>query len=319
MRKLMLACACAALISGILSVILWRDLRRERELNAALQEQLADERGQRTGFAQPRPPATPTTLPAADSRNSEPTLPQENVAAADAAAAALEADLRFNDQRRKELESPEYRRNFLRRARESVARRYAGLAESLNLTVEEADKVFDILAQREIGQRDASMMVEGLPDEERLAARENAIGDLNQKRDDALAALLGSRLQQFNEYRQFQPGWAEVADLNQLLGSPLQADQSKPLAATLAAEQKRMAEQLRASAGGNLATLNRDPVAQARLLEELGGYQEEANRRTLESASSYLTPRQLEVLRSMLEQRRREMRIDTGPRPVALR
>jgi hypothetical protein len=318
MRKLMLACAGAALISGILSVILWRDLRQERELNAALQEQLADERGQRTGFAQPRPPATPAT-PAADSRNSEPPLPQENTAAADAAAAAVEADLRFIDQRRRELESPEYRRDFLRRARESAARSYAGLTEALNLTVEEADKVFGILAQREIGLRDSSMMVEGLPDEERLAARENAIEELNQKRDDALAALLGTRLQQFKEYGRNQPGWAQVADLNQLLGVPLQAGQSKPLAATLAAEQKRMAEQLRASAGGNLAALDRDPAAQARLLEEFAGYQVEANRRTLESASGYLTARQLEVLKSMLEQRSRQMQVEIGPRPLPRR
>jgi hypothetical protein len=317
MRKLMLACAGAAAMSGVLSVILWRDLRHERALNAELQMQLADERGQRAGALPYRQPDTPATPSDAGNPASPPPSAQEIAARAEeAAAAAAEAYQRSTDRRRSELNDPRYRANLLMQTRQMLAREYAGLMEELNLTAEEADKLFGILAEREVGRRDTSVLVEDLPDDERLAARENALTELDRKRDEALAALLGTRLQRFKEYNKHQPGWVQVADFNQLLGTPLNASQSKPLAATLAAEQKRIAEELRTRVGGNFATLERDPVAQARLLEEFSAYQAEANRRTLESARGYLTPRQLEVLQSMLEQQRRQMNFGGGPRVV---
>src|SRR5262245_52061375 len=107
----MLACAGLAVVSGIVSVKLWRDLRHERGLNAELQAQLADARGQPVVAAPDRsaPPATATAQ--AQDNQAAP------LSAAESAAAAEEADRQFNARRREQRNNPEYRKTFLTQAR----------------------------------------------------------------------------------------------------------------------------------------------------------------------------------------------------------
>lgn len=291
MRKRMLACAAAALMSGVMSVILWRDLRHERELNAQLLAQLADAR------VQPAPAGSGRSLltaaPAApDSEDSPP-------ARSDGAADADEAEQQFRAKRREQLNDPEYRMKYLAQRRQYLIGSKAGLSDSLGLTAAETDKLFGILAERDLALRDVSIQVEDLPEGESLAARENAIEDLNRKRDEALAALLGpTRLQQFENYSKEQSGWAQIAELNRMLDRPLSVEQSRPLATMLASERQRMAEAL----GTRVADSRRDPAAQAQLAEEVLAYQAQANTRTLSAASQFLTVTQLEALRKMFEQ-----------------
>lgn len=293
MRKLMLACAGAALMSGVMSVVLWRDLRHERELNAGLQAQLADARG----LSAPAGPgrSLPTAAPAAPAPDSEDTP----LARADGAADSDEAEQRFRAKRREQLSDPEYRMTYLAQRRQYLIGSKAGLSESLGLTTAETDKLFGILAERDLAMRDVSVQVEDLPEDESLAAREDAIGELNRKRDEALAALLGpTRLQQFENYSKEQSGWAQVAELNRMLDRPLGVEQSRPLATMLANERQRMAEAL----GTRVADSRRDPAAQAQLAEEVLAYQTQAHQRALGAASRYLTATQLEALRKLFEQ-----------------
>jgi hypothetical protein len=294
MRNVALAFAGLAAVAVIVSVNLWRDLHHERELNAGLQARLVDARGQ--------PAATVHNLPALPAAPAS--QAQDNQAgplsAAERAAAAEEADQQFNARRREQQNDPEYRRTAVDRARMNFALRYSGLIESLDLNAAEAEKLVGIFIDRELGMRDMAIQVEDLPDEQRLEARETAIEELNRKRDEALAALLGTRLRQFHDYDREQPGWSQVAEFNRMLGAPLNADQSKPLVATLLTEQKRMREALQSKATG----VGSDPAAQARMAEELREY----HRRTLGAARSYLTASQLEVLQAMFELQEQELK-----------
>jgi hypothetical protein len=295
MRKLMLALAGLAAVAAIVSVNLWRDLHRERELNAELQAQLADARDQPAPTVRSRAalPA-PTTSQAQDNQAGP-------LSAAERTAAAEEADQQFNARRRERQHDPESRKTAVERARMNFAFRYTGLIESLDLHAEEAEKLVGIFTDRELGMRDMAIQVEDLPDEQRLEARQNAIGELNRRRDEALAALLGdTRLQRFRDFDKERPGWAQVAEFNQMLGAPLNADQSKPLVATLLAEQKRMRDALQGKATG----VGSDPAAQARQAEELLEY----HRRTVAAARSYLTTSQLEVLQAMFERQEQELK-----------
>ena len=282
------------------AVRLWRDLRQERELNAELRALLVDARAQPRNAGSARAAVTPAST-AAQGLDREDGTPS----AAESAAASAEADQQFSARRREQLADPEYRMTFLAQARLSQARRHPGLGESLGLTAVEADKLFGILAERELAMRDMAVQFEDLPDEERLAARENAIDELNRKRDEALEALLGaSKLQRFGDYSKEQAGWAQLAELNRMLEAPLNIEQSRPLVTMLATEQQRMLEAL----GNRTADIRRDPAGQARLLDELFAYQTQANQRTLAAAQRYLTARQLDALQTMLEQRLQQVR-----------
>jgi hypothetical protein len=185
----------------------------------------------------------------------------------------------------------------------------AGLSDSLGLDAAETDRLYGILAERDLALREISLQVEDLPEGESLAARENAIGELNRKRDEALAALLGpTRLQQYENYSKERVGWEQVAELNRMLDRPLSLEQSRPLASMLAGERQRMAEAL----APRLADSRRDPAAQARLAEEMQAYQAQAHMRTLGAASRYLTATQLEALRKLFEQQEQLSRSESA-------
>jgi hypothetical protein len=306
MRKWMLVCVAFAVMASIMAVILWRDLRTERAVNAGLAAQLVEAR---TLAARLNAPFE-AGLPTAQSPNASIVATVPAPAGPDYAALA---ESRHRAERRAQLADPDYRRSYLVQVRQQVIRSYPGLAQALGLDFDEANSFYEVLAQRELDMRDVSLLVEDVPDDSSLEARENAIGEINRRRDDALTALLGTaRFDQFKQYEQERPAWAQLAETTGAMaavGVPLKPDQSKALVATLVAEHRRLQTQL----NGKIAPQRpNDPGAAANLLELAAQYRVTANQRILESAKAYLTSQQLEALQDSLDQQLQKARDNVG-------
>jgi hypothetical protein len=310
MRKGMIACLAFAIVSGAMSVKLWLDLRHEREVNAALVARLG-------GAPVESAPANP---PIHASSSSASSAPPAGVAQAGAAPPpsdpqdAEDADRAYVERRRAMLADPQYRMNFLSSARLRISMESPGLTDALRLTPDEATRLFDILAQRELDRQGIDLLVADMPEERSLDARVEAFEEINRRRDDALAALLGSaRLAQYDAYREQQPGLRQVADLNQLFaasGVPLATGQSAKMAAMLSEEQAW----LRAEADRLLPrrVLRVDGASAAQLMEQAALLAAEGNRRKLQRARDLLSDRQLQVLKDSLDKKLAEARADAA-------
>jgi hypothetical protein len=223
---------------------------------------------------------------------------------------AEDADRAYVERRRALLADPDYRMNFLSSARLRISLENPGLADALHLTPEETTRLFDILAQRELDMQGIDMLVADMPAERQLDAREDAIEQINRRRDDALAALLGNaRLSRYDAFRQQQPGLRQVNELNQIFsasGVPLSAEQSSKLSAMLSEEQAWLSEQGQRLAGRT--PRQADASSMAPLMEQAALVVEEANRRKLQRARDMLSDRQLELLKDSLDRKLAEVR-----------
>ncbi len=304
MRSLTLVWAGLALAGGVISVHLWRELRAERELTAQLRSEVGELRvgplslpldgvtSQRSAAGMVRAPSPESPAAAA--------VPAGNVPPP-----ALDVQ-RLAVNRSELLKDPEYRKAALAQARLSLPQRYPGLAEELGLTKEEADRLFDLLAENQLEQTGVMMALpvgaNGAPD---IAAME----DLNRSRQELLrqheqelqTELGSSRYAQWQEYQQTLGPRQQVVQLGRTLdgaGVPLSSEQSRPLIAAYAAEQKRQAEDLRRLLGSGPIS----PADQQRFQEERLQVQAESNRRLVEAARSHLNARQVEALQASLDQ-----------------
>jgi tRNA A37 N6-isopentenylltransferase MiaA len=137
-----------------------------------------------------------------------------------------------------------------------------------------------------------------------------AIEQINRRRDDALAALLGNaRLSRYDAFRLQQPGLRQVNEFNQLFtasGVPLSAEQSSKLSAMLSEEQAWMAEQAQRLAARTPRRV--DASSMAPLMEQAALVVEEANRRKLQRAEHLLGDRQLQLLKDSLDRKLAEVR-----------
>lgn len=304
MRSLTLVWAGLALVGGVISVHLWRELRAERELTAQLRSEVGE---LRAGPLSLPPDEVPSQRSAAGMvRAPAPASPTAAVVpAGNVPQPALDVQ-RLTANRSELLKDPEYRKAALAQARLSLPQRYPGLAEELGLTKEEADRLFDLLAENQLDQTGVMMALpvgaNGAPD---IAAME----DLNRRRQELLrqheqelqTELGGNRYAQWQEYQQTLGPRQQVVQLGRTLdsaGVPLSSDQSRPLIAAYAAEQKRQTEDLRRLLGSGPIS----PADQQRFQEERLQVQAESNRRLVEAARSHLNARQVEALQASLDQ-----------------
>jgi hypothetical protein len=299
MRNLMLVFAGLAVMAGIVSANLWRELRLEREMTAGLRAQLAQA-------------ATPSFTPGSSMPARAP-APAPATSTADAASAAkprtelppAAVPLPGLINSRELMNDPDYRKARLAQTRLSLPQNYPGLIEELGLSREEADQLFDLLAEDQVslssqmpistnGQIDPSAM------QEYTRARQEQQAKLN----ESIASLLGSRYGQWQEYQQTRPARTQVTQVGRTLesmGMPITTAQQRPLTAVYIAEQKRMMQE-RQSMVSNMGNIARDPQSQARLQEESMKLQTESNRRILEAAAAHLSAEQVEALRLNFEQ-----------------
>ena len=316
MKKLLLGCAGLALFASVMSVMLWRDLRAERELNAGLQARLteAEARGARP-MALPLPTGRLPTAPAATARP-EPAATEARAAPSPQtfvpSGRIIERDM---------LQDPEYRKARLTQIRLQLPERYPGLAEELGLSPEQADRLFDLLAEHQLESTSTPLIVgaNGQIDQTQLQERQRQQQELRARQDAALTAMLGdARMDKWREYQQTQAPRQQVMQLGRTLdamGMPLSAAQRRPLTEAMVAEQTRQRQEQMAMSRELAASLGpggpRDPQTQARLQEENFRRQADSNRRLLDVAATHLTPRQLELYRSQLESQLTVNRVST--------
>src|SRR5690606_21222720 len=225
MRNLALVCGGLAVVASIVSVNLWRELRAERLVTKELQVQLAQ--------AGPSPASTPETpqahapmrtAPVADSAvtaaSPEPaTAPQPAPARTPAADVIVQA--------RDLLKDPEYRRAALAQARLNLPQNYPGLVEELNLTEDQARKLFDMLAELQLEQSSVTLSFSGSGQPDQAAAEDmrRRAREIQQRRDEQIAALLGTAgQQQFAAYEQTRGARMQTQNIQRMMensGMPL--------------------------------------------------------------------------------------------------
>jgi hypothetical protein len=305
----MLVCAGLAVISGIVSANLWRELRAERQLTQELRQQLLDIALARSA-ALPPAPVAPAAAGAA--------MPPTQATGEQAALAATGTDNarpatpaaavpRFVLDQREMMKDPEYRKARLAQTRMTIPQNFPGLVEELGLSPEEADRLFDLLAENQLEMTDVSMLaatINGVPPDP--AVRDDANRrrmELQRRQDESLTAMLGpGRYSQWQEYQQTRGPRQQVMQLARTfegMGASLTAEQSRSLTTAYIAEQKRQSEEMQRM----ITDLRQpDPANQARMMEERFKIQAESNRRIVDAARGHLNAQQLDALQASLDQ-----------------
>lgn len=309
MRILLPVFGAFVLASGVISASLWQKLAAERKLTADLSEQLREATLRaRTPAATPvlsvgaaiPPPTTVTPAPAA-ATSATPAVTTGRVTISGNSSAALQNAINSEMEMWKD---PEYRKARLAQARTSVRRQNADLAEELGITEAEANKIIDVLAEYQVNMNAEltvlSMNAQNDPAAQQEMARRQT--EMQRQREESLAALLGPRLSQYQQYQQTLPARSRVNSLNSTLsqaGAPLTGTQLKSLTTVMVAQQQRQQQDLQDLTRG----INpQDPEARARITEQLQNRTSETNRRVLEAATPFLNAQQISALRTEFEQ-----------------
>ena len=224
------------------------------------------------------------------------------------------------------MKDPEFRKAQLTITRLRIAQSNPGLAETLGLSEEEANDLFEAMAETQMNRSaelsEALAKAGGIGNTPALTeVLRNTAG----REDPARAALGEARYAQYQEYqRNVRPAMQQVASIGSSLdaaGHPLNDWQSRTLTAAMMTEQQR----LRQEAAMPRSIPNPGvPRGMADTLTESANRQQESNRRILEASAATLNAAQLEVLKQQFEQqdatRRRSIETaqDMDARRVAL-
>lgn len=265
-----------AVVLALVSVNLWRELRAERQLTAEL-------RAQGIEPVSPDPASAPAmpvievrsgSNPAPVERSDAPALPSP--ATPGQAVEIIQAVAPGYNPERDLMRDPEYRKGRLSQQRMRLKRTYTFVAEELDLSEAETEKLFDILAEQQVGGRNGP--------------------------EEALRALLGpGRQAKWQEYQQTLSARNRTTEMTGMLatsGHPLTEAQLRPLTSALIAEEKFVRQQQQ-SLFTRPALMT--PEARGQQLEEQVNLQEQSNRRYLDAAAPYMSPQQLALVRDTLE------------------
>lgn len=271
-----------------------RALQSERNLSDRLRGELAD--------AQARPavaaPAPPVQLP---------TVPPNLVAALGRQTDGYVSIASVGAQRDKmQLDDPEYRKARIALTRASLKQRNPLLALELGISDEQADAIFDVMAEGQLSQesQQLELRASGNVDAAAIERLQRLQAAQQQQDQNKLAAMLGpEKYRQLEEIQQTNTAHVRMVNIKNLLaqsGTPLSTDQALSMTRVMASAQQREEremEQLRSS-GQWSQVPEVDRAA-------------EGDRRILQSAAGILTSQQLELVRAQFE-KRQEMEKATG-------
>lgn len=293
-QKPVMVLGVTLLVISIIAAYLWQQIRDQNAQNAQLSARLAalepaaPASASRVSQPQEASVAGEVTLPAPAAAVTAST-PQQRKSEANSLAALT----------RQMMESPEGRKLQLVMQRRSLEQRYPDVQKALNLTAEQVEKLFDVLARRDMENRDSMRASRGPAD--RAAREEMARKEMEKSKAyrAELAAVLGSSYDKWDEYqiaatKRQQEGWERFAadEMRRAIsvGNNDMSDiQFQAFNAAVTAEQKRIEQTIR-SPQQQLASLS------------------ESNRRLIEVASAHLNPAQLAAYRQHLEQQSAMMR-----------
>jgi hypothetical protein len=314
MKNLLQVFTALLVISGIVSVSLWRELRTERQANGELRSQLAKSgsvaRAPATSVS-PAAPAQPvaTSPPAA--------VPEAPIAAAKPAPPALESEVFRRASaaaltggivgERDLMNDPEYRKAQLTQARLRLALGNPGLVETLRLSRTEADHLFEVMAEAQLNLtvEFTEMVAKAAGATPSIAAmREIASG-----REDPARAVLGeARYAEYQEYqRNAKPVLTRVSSLGYTLNSasrPLNDSQARALAAAILTERQRQEAAAASRPNPNPGV----PGNAADTMAEYRKAEEESRRRVIAAVTPHLDSAQIDVLQKENEQQVAQLR-----------
>lgn len=311
MKNLLLVFTALLLISGIVSISLWRDLRTERQTNAALETQLAQARNIALTTLAPVTPALsvstppPAAAPVAPVAAATPVPPPVDndvfMRATTAVIAAGATNLTGGISERDLMKDPEYRKAQLTEARLRLAQSNPGLAETLGLSRTEADQLFEAMAetQLKLTEEFAEMVAKSGGTTPSIAAmRERASG----LEDPARAVLGEARYAQYQEYqRNAKPVLSRVSSLGYTLnsaGQPLHDSQARALAAAILTERQRQEAVAASRPNSNPGV----PGNAADAMAEYRKAEEESRLRVIAAVSPHLDSAQIDALQKEHEQ-----------------
>jgi hypothetical protein len=292
----------AVIATGITAVHLWQQLRKERELVAQLQR-LQDAAPLPRNAEQPLRGAESAIDPAglAPPLRVEPAAPQS----LPTDPVALDIELRRRN--------PNYI-GVVQGKSGAMQLRYPDLARELGMTPEQAEALYDLLMQHE---RELAALPRYTGSD---AALQREVGrvrqELQAKHKAEFDAAIVGREQQWQEYQPTIDARQRVSELTNMVAStsPLNESQARQLVATVLAEQRLRADILRSSAP---PTAN-NPLAQLAYEEQSLTEREQSNRRTIESARSYLTAEQVKIMENAMNGMNQSMRASLRARRAQL-
>ena len=305
-RALAKVSAGLVVVAAIVTAMLWFKLRAERAVTAGLQVELERSLAQRQIPAAPArmdapplvdkpdapavpaaaPPASPAVASNAGSR-----------AAAVPAGVITEAEL---------LKDPAYQKARLAMLRSSIEQTYPGLVEELELTGEEADRVFNLLAESQMAMTAlASSPTGNMQQDEAATATQirRGLQVLQAQQSQSLREMLGeTRYAQWQEYQQTRSTRMQASAYANAIaqaGAPLDGPQLRTLTSAMIGEQKAMQQALLELG----RTVNADSAeSRAQAQEALRNRRSESNQRILDAAATRLSAQQLSLLRAQVEQ-----------------
>jgi len=206
------------------------------------------------------------------------------------------------------LNNPEYRRARLTQMRIAEARDNPGLAETLGLSENEANRLFELMAESqlqsslEISRSSVSTGSPALPDLLNTVRRQGV------SQEESIRTLIGSgKYEELLEYRRsVRPTLVQIDNFGTMLtaaGQPLSTAQSMALRAAIGEVLQRPRQQ--SFVPSSSATT---PRTMTQILKEGQFRQEATNSRLLEAAAPHLSAAQLEVLRKQFEQQATQIR-----------
>lgn len=202
------------------------------------------------------------------------------------------------------LDDPAYRRARLEEFRAQVEKNHPGLVEELRLTPEEADALFDLLAETRLALAVAAAVAADQPDDAAAARRSaRTRRDLLGEQSNALRTLLGeTRYPLWQDYQDARPAWLKASAYAGSLaqaGLPLDFTQTRAIAMAVIEEQQRLSQDVLALARNVVLAY---PETQAQAQAALRRRQAESDQQVLFAASPYLSVEQQQALRSQLRQ-----------------
>jgi hypothetical protein len=283
------------LATGVVAVRQWQSLNEELAQGAQLRERVtALEAAQlaATTTAPPMPlpvavvPPGPATVPTTAAANA---LPGAAPAPAKAPATLAQAVL-ANPQ------AMEMTRSMMRMM---LPQQYPDIARDLNLSAAEVEKLFDTIARQQmnLGMGSMDLFTGGQLDPAALQEMQRKMQQ-QQKADDAeLAAMLGSKYSQWQDYQGTAAARQQVEQLQAALDADNRLSEAgrKSVIAALAIEEGRAQREEK-------DTMQLEGRTTQEILENQLKRTVEVNQRRLQAASPHLTVAQRDAYRRLLEQ-----------------
>ncbi len=333
MHKIALVLAIVAIGEGAVTLHLVRQVRAERENAQTLQARVTElersaPQGPAAGATFVAVPTQPTASPfttvgrtASLQRPPAPTtagtLTAVNTFVAGVAAPAPDQE-RMREQMKASMErqrtllrDPEYREAMLTQQKMMLMRSNAGVAQELNLTSEQVDRLFGTLAEQSLRSMETMNAFQWgeQPDNAQMQEMHRKAMEQQSANEAELKRALGeAKYREWQEYQSLSGVRWEADRVRTSLenaGVPLDESLAKPLMKTLREQQQKMLQQMAATPASPMraglvvtgAAISSDATGNfVQVQQDSLDYMAKTQQRQREALASVLTPEQLKIL-----------------------